>query len=161
MSKLNSEYRVSTLRNLSPGLLGSKTYSVVTATEINADVIGAEYFLLVQRPSATLHQGTIDLNMANFPAELERWTLSTALDEAQLQVDIETGNLLEGRANELNRPDLAYLSFEFKPTAVSLMSPWMGGIFDQQIRQIFQRTQSPKLRIYLSLLIPNSPNTWQ
>jgi hypothetical protein len=161
MIKSNSEYRVSTLRNLPPGLLGSETYSVVTATEINVELIRAEYFLLVQRPFATLHQGTIDLNMADFPAEQERWILSTALDEAQRQVDIETENLLERRANELNRTDLAYLPFEFKSAAVSLMSPWMRGLFEKEIRQILQQTKSPRLQVYLSLLIQNSPNTWQ
>lgn len=152
-----SEYRISALRKLPPGLLGSETYSIVTATEVNADLIRAEYFLLVQRPVAKLHFGTIDLNMKEFPQELERWDIPFALDEAQLQVEIEVGKLQENRANELNREDLAYLPFEFKSGGVSLMGPWMRGLFEPQIREILSLTRSPKLKIYLGFLVQNLP----
>ncbi len=163
MHNPKSEYRVSALRKLPPRLLGSETCSIVTATELNAELIKAEYFLIVQRPSPKLHWGTIDFNTTNFPIELEGWTLSTALDEAQAQVDVETGSLLESCAIELSRPDLAYLPFEFKSAGVSLLGPWMRGLFEDQIRQILQQTSSPKLRLYLSFLIQNSPDTskWQ
>jgi hypothetical protein len=157
MTKPNSEYKMSALRRLPPGLLGSETYSIVTATEVNADLIKAEYFLLVQRPAAALHHGTIELNLKNFPSELERWDTSFALDEAQLQVEIEVGNLLEARAAELNRDDLAYLPFEFKSSGVSLMGPWMRGLFESQIREILRQTESPKLKLYLGFLVQNSP----
>lgn len=161
MLKPKSEYRISALRNLPPALLGSETYSVVAATEINLDLILAEYFLLVQRPTAKLIQGTIELNMANFPEELEKWTISNAVDEAQRQIEIEVANLLEGRAEELNRQDLAYLPFEFKSTGVGLIGPWMRGQFQDQIRSILHQTRSPKLKIYLGYLARNLSNTQQ
>ena len=157
MTKPNSEYRISALRKLPAGLLGTETYSIVTATEVNADLIKAEYFLLVQRPTATLHRGTIELNMKNFPSDLERWDTSFALDEAQLQVEIEVGNLLEARATELNRVDLAYLPFEFKSSGVSLMGPWTRGLFESQIKDVLRQTESPKLKLYLGFLVQNSP----
>ena len=157
MTKPNSKYKISALRRLPPGLLGSETYSIVTATEVNADLIKAEYFLLVQRPTAALHHGTIELNLKNFPSELERWDTSFALDEAQLQVEIEVGNLLEARAAELNRDDLAYLPFEFKSSGVSLMGPWTRGLFQSEIIEILRQTESPKLKLYLGFLVQNSP----
>jgi hypothetical protein len=157
MTNPNSEYRISALRKLPPGLLGSETYSIVTATEVNADLIRAEYFLLVQRPVAALNFGTIDLNLKDFPLELERWDISFALDEAQLQVEIEVGKLQEARAAELNREELASLPFEFKSGGVSLMGPWMRGLFEPQIREVLRQTGSPKLRLYLGFIIQNSP----
>ena len=157
MSKTNSEYRFSALRKLPPGLLGSETYSIVTATEVKADLIKAEYYLLVQRPNIQMIHGMIELNMKNFPAELERWNISFALDEAQLQVEIEVGTLLEARATALNRVDLAYLPFEFKSAGVSLMSPWTRGLFGAQIIEILNKTESPKLKLYLGFLIQNTP----
>jgi len=157
MTKSNSEYKISALRRLPPGLLGSETYSIATATEVNADLIKAEYYLLVQRPTAALHQGTIALNLRNFPSELEKWDITFALDEAQLQVEIEAGILLEARAAELNREDLAYLPFEFKSSGVSLMGPLTRGLFETQIREILRQTESPKLKLYLGFLVQSLP----
>ncbi len=156
MIKPNSEFKISALRGLHPGLLG-KTYSIVTATEVNADLIKAEYFLLVQLPTAALHHRTFELNLKYSPPELERWDILSALNYAQPLVKIEVENLLEARADELNLEDLDFLEFEFKPNGVNLTSPWTSGLFDSQIREILRRTESPKLRWDLKLVVQNPP----
>lgn len=115
----------------------------------------AEYFLLVQRPTAAMHFGTIELNLKNFPLELERWDISVALDEAQRQVEIEVEKLQAARAAELNKEDLAYLPFEFKSGGATLMGPWMQGLFKPQILEILTQTESPKLKLYLNFLVQN------
>ena len=61
MIKSNSEYKISALCWLPQGGLLGKTYSIVTATEVGADLIKAEYFLLVQRPTAALHHDTFKI----------------------------------------------------------------------------------------------------
>lgn len=155
MIKPNSEYKISALCGLPPGLLG-KTYSIVTATEVNADLIKAEYFLLVQRPTAALHHDTFKLNL-NSPPELERLDILTALDEAQFQVETKVKNLLEARADELDSENLDFLPFEFKPNGVNLTSPWTSGLFDSQIKEILHRTESPKLKWCLELVVQNPP----
>ena len=148
----NSEYKISALCGLPPGLLG-KTYSIVTATEVNADLIKAEYFLLVQLPTAALHHRTCELNLKNSPPELERWDISSALDEAQFRVKIEVENLLEALAAALNREDSAYPQPEFKPSVNRLAGLWTSGLFDSQIREILRRTESPKLKQYLESVV--------
>lgn len=156
MIKPNSEYKISALRGLHPGLLG-KTYSIVTATEVDADLIKAEYFLLVQLPTAALHHRTCELNLKNSPPVLERWDISSALDEAQFRVKIEVENLLEALADELNGQELDFLPFEFKSNGVNLMSPWSSGLFHSQIREIMRRTESLKLKQHLESVVLSPP----
>ena len=153
MIKPNSEYKISALCWLPQGGLLGKTYSIVTATEVGADLIKAEYFLLVQRPTAALHHRTCELNLKNSPPELERWDISSALDYAQSHVKNEVENLLEARAPALNREDSAYPQPEFKPSGDGLTGLWMGGLFHFQIREILRRTESPKLKRYLEFVV--------
>lgn len=136
--------------------MGNETYSIVSATEVNADLIKAEYFILIQRPNSAVYCGAIEFKKKVFPVELEKWSISDALDKAQLQVKIEVENLLEARASELNRIDLAYLTFEFRSVGdSSLMGAWTRGLFESQIRDILSKTESPKLRLYLKCLVQN------
>lgn len=152
MIKSNSVYKISALCWLPQGGLLGKTYSIVTATEVGADLIKAEYFLLVQRPTAALHHDTFKINL-NSPSELERWDILSALDEAQSQVKREVQNLLEARAPALNREDSAYPQPEFKPSGDCLTGLWMRGLFHSQIREILRGTESPKLKRNLELVV--------
>lgn len=107
---------------------------------MNSDLIKAEYFLLVQRPTAALHHDTLELNL-NSPSELERWDISSVLDEAQFPVKREVENLLKSRAAALNREDFACPQPEFKPSGDGLPGLWMIGPFHSQIREIMRRTE--------------------
>lgn len=123
---------------------------------MDADLIKAEYFLLVQLPTAALHHDTFKLNL-NSPPELKRWDISSALDMAKFLVETKVKNLLEALADELNLEDLDFLPFDLKSNGVNLTSPWTSGMFDSEIREILRRTESPKLKRDLKSVVLSPP----
>lgn len=156
MNHQTSEYTISPILGLHPGIFG-ESYAITTATEIAANKYGIECFILTQRPKESLLVRSFDIDVSGIPAELETFDLAFATREALTQSKIEIGNLLETRASELTRPDLAYLNFELSGSKGSIVGPWVRGRFSSQIRQISGITQCPRLKFYLSLLFQNAP----
>ena len=115
-----------------------------------------EHFILTQRPSQALHVGNFDIFGGNFPPKLDVIDIDFAIAEAYRQAEIDLLLLLEQKAMELKRPDLAYLPFELEPRAGSLLSCWMRRRFTTQITDIKDSTKCPSLDFYLDLLKQNS-----
>lgn len=156
----NSEYRVLALRGLPPGLLGTQSFAVATATELRPGKFLAEYFVLTKRPTETVKSGAMTLDFASLPPDLGRFDLETTIDEARSQIEIETVLLLEKQATQANRPDLAYQAFTYTAGAASILSAWMHGNFIEQIKFIKETTRCSKLQVYLGFVLQNTLGDW-
>ena len=99
--------------------------------------------------------GNFDIG-GKIPPEAGEIDIDFAIDEALGQAEIDLSLMLEKRAAELNRPDLAYLPFELEERRGSLMSCWMRGCFAQQLTTIRNSTKCSSLAFYLELLQQNS-----
>lgn len=146
-----SEYAIYTLRGLPAGVFG-EAYAIVTGTEVAHGEYRAEYFILTQRPSESLHMGTFDISGNSFPVELGTVDTTFVQAEAKQQVDIDLLLLLEKRATELGRPDVAYLPFELEQHPSPLIGCWMRGCFTKQLMTVKDATKCPELVRYLNLL---------
>lgn len=155
MTDKNSKYVVHMLRRLPTGIFG-ETYAIATGTEIAPGEYRAEHFILTQRPSEALHVGNFHIFGGKLPPELGVIDIDFAIAEAYRQAEIDLLLLLEKRAMELERPDLAYLPFDLEPRPGSLLSCWMRGLFTTQITAIKDSTKCPSLAFYLGLLQQNS-----
>lgn len=156
MTNSSAKYVVYMLRLLPPGIFG-EAYAICTGTESSPGQYRAEHFILMQRPSEALHIGTpIVFDSSKFPAELGAIDIDFAITEANRQAEIDLQLLLEKRATELQRPDLAYLPFDLQPRPGSLLSCWMRGRFNEQLNAINRSTKCPSLQSYLGLLQQNS-----
>jgi hypothetical protein len=137
--------------NLPAGVFG-EAYAIVTGTEVAQGEYRAEHFILTQRPSEALHMGAVDISGNSFPTELGIVDTDFALAEAYRQVEIDLLLLLEKRATELGRPDLAYLPFELEQRPSPFVGCWMRGRFTNQLMAVKDATKCPSLARYLSLL---------
>lgn len=155
MNNNSSKYVVYMLRPPQPVIFG-ETYAICTGTEISPGKYRAEYFILMQRPTETLHIGPpIIFDGQTFPPGLDAIDMNFAIDEANRQAEIDLLQLLESRAAELQRPELAYLPLGLEPRPSSLMGCWMRGLFSKQIPAIIESTKCPQLAFYLRLLKQN------
>lgn len=131
--------------------------AIAAATEVSHLRYLVEYHVLTFLPQEKVISGTIDFNLTGLPSEHVEFDLQSALEEARAQIEIETASVLEMRALEVKREDLAYLPFTYAPDVVSLFGTWMRGDFVEQIRAVATTTQCPKLRLYLSLVTQKNP----
>lgn len=151
MTEETSKYTIYTVRQLPAGMFG-ETYVVVTGTQISPEEYFAEHFILTQRPIEALHNGTVEILGKSFPEELGRVDINFALAEAYRQAEIDLLLLVEQRATELARPDLAYLPFDLRECASPFVGCWMRRRFSAQLMAIKDATKCPSLVRYLSLL---------
>lgn len=151
MTDKTFEYTIYTLRGLPAGVFG-EAYAIVTGTEVAQGEYRAEYFILTQRPTESLHMGAFDISGNSFPAELGTVDTIFVQTEARQQVDIDLHLLLEKRATELGRPDVAYLPFELEQRSSPFVGCWMRGCFTNQLMTVKDATKCPELARYLSLL---------
>ena len=101
----NSKYEIFQLGGLPPGVFG-ETYAIATAVAKPGKTYKGEYFLLTQRPTPSLNQGTLAVNASNVPPELLSIDLDFIIRESQQQAEVRLIDLLYQRAEALNRPDL-------------------------------------------------------
>lgn len=149
MSK--ASYVVYSVRGLPAGVWG-ESYVVVTAFESAPDELKSEFFLMTKRPTEALHSGAVTIKVSPLPEELGKIDLEFALQEGVRQVELSMTDLLERRAVELSRPDLAYLQFELKPTSSeNLLGCWMRGQFNAQLKDMQGSTRCQPLKSYLGL----------
>lgn len=151
MTEEISKFAIYTLRQLPAGMFG-ETYVVVTGTEMAPGEYFAEHFILTQRPAEALQQGSVAISGKSFPEELGRVDFDFVLAEAYRQAEIDLLWLVEKRATELARPDLAYLPFDLKSCASPFVGCWMRGCFTAQLMVIKGATKCPSLTRYLDLL---------
>lgn len=146
-----SKYVIYMLHRLSPGIFG-ETYVIVTGTEVSPGEYRAEHFILTQRPNETFRMGAFDISGDSFPAELGSIDTEFAIAEAYRQAEIDLQLMLEERATELGRPDLAYIPFELEQQPNSFVSCWMRGRYNKELMAVKDATMCPSLARYLSLL---------
>lgn len=151
MTDKTCEYTIYTLRGLPAGVFG-EAYAIVTGTEVAQGEYRAEYFILTQRPSESLHMGAFDISGNSFPAELGTVDTIFVQAEAKQQIDMDILLLLEKRATELGRPDVVYLPFELEQRSSPFVGCWMRGCFMKQLMAVKDATKCPELARYLSLL---------
>jgi hypothetical protein len=145
------KYSVFSIRGLPAGVWG-ESYAVITAFESAPNELTAEFFIMTKRPKEALHSGSLKIAVSPLPPELGKIDIEFALQEGLRQTEISLINLLETRATELSRPDVAYLQFELKSTPSGyLLSCWMRGQFNSQLKEIQTRTQCRSLAQYLGL----------
>lgn len=151
MTDKTPEYSIYMLRGLPAGVFG-ETYAIVTGTEVAQGEYRAEYFILTQRPIESMKMGAFDIDGNLFPAELGTVDTNFAQAEAYRQAEMDLYLLLEMRASELGRPDVAYLPFELEQRPSPFVGCWMRGCFMKQLMTVKDATKCPSLARYLNLL---------
>jgi hypothetical protein len=152
MTTASSKFSVYSIRGLPAGVWG-ESYAVVAAFESAPNELTTEYFLMTKRPKEALNSGAFKVAVSPLPPELGKIDLEFALQEGLFQMELSLMDLLEARAAELSRPDVAYLQFELKSTNTgNLLGCWMRGQFNSQLKEIQAKTQCRPLAQYLGLL---------
>lgn len=145
------KYSVYAIRGLPAGVFG-ESYVVVASANTSAGIYNAEYYILTQRPQESLRSGSLRISASGFPEELVTVDADFAIGEGLRQAEIDMFELLESRASELNRPDVALLQF----TLQSCQSPFVGcrmrGRFIQQLTDIGEATKCQTLSSYIRIL---------
>jgi hypothetical protein len=151
MNKSDCDYTIYRISGLPAGVFG-EAYVVCAAYSRPNDVVRGEWYILTQRPTEELHHGMIDVSGKGLPPELGVVDVNFAAAEALSQARVDLLDLLEKRAKQVNREDIAYLPFDFKNAQSPLLGCWMRGRFTSQLTKIKDITGAPDLHKYLSLL---------
>lgn len=151
LKNIEQGYSVYMVGGIPPGVFG-EAYAICTATDLPNAVFRCEWFLLTQRPTESLHSGVVDISSTGVPKELGEIDLGFAMNEALAQARFDIFSLLEKRAQQVNREEIAYLPFELKRTPTPLLGCWMRGLYTNELRQMKLQTASYQLRTYLGLL---------
>lgn len=151
MTDETSKYIAYSLHRLPTGIFG-EAYVIVTGSEVNQGEYRAEHFILTQRPNEALRMDALDISFPSFPEELGSLDVEYVINEARRQAEMSLQLMLEDRAIELNRNDLAYLPFELEQRPNSLLSCWMRGLYTSELMAIKDNTNCPPLSRYLNLL---------
>lgn len=151
MSNTTCKHTVHMVRGLPAGIFG-EAYVVVTGIEMAPNRYRTEQFILLQRPVEALHMEAFEINGGTFPAELGTVDVDFAMEEGLMHAESLVSQLLEQRANELGRPDLAMLRVDL----VSRPSPFVGckmrGCFVDQMTAVKNATKCRSFSNYLGLL---------
>ena len=146
-----SKFSVYSIRGLPAGVWG-ESYAIVAAFESAPNELTTEFFVITKRPKEALNSGNLKIAVSPLPPELGKIDLDFALQEGLQQTELLLMDMLEARASELSRPDVAYLQFELKPTNTGvLLGCWMRGQFNSQLKEVQAKTQCPPLARYLGL----------
>ncbi|WP_148895497.1 hypothetical protein [Geothermobacter ehrlichii] len=133
-----------TLRGL-PNTIFGETYVVVSATSVNEEAFYVEYYILTQRPQESLLFDSIKIVISDITQDLGAADASSAIEEGLRQAEIAIYDLLEKRARDLNRPEIAIIPFELQ----SCQAPFVGcryrGRFVEQIANIGTNTKCKSL----------------
>ena len=144
-----SRFSVYSIRGLPAGVWG-ESYAVVAAFESAPNELTTEFFVMTKRPKEALNSGALKIAVSPLPPELGKIDIEFALQEGLRQTELSLMDLLEARAAELSRPDVAYLQFELKPTNTGdLLGCWMRGQFNSQLKEVQAKTQCRPLAQYL------------
>lgn len=111
----SSRFSVYSIRELPAGVWG-ESYAIVTAFESGSKELTTECFLITKRPKEDMHSCALPIEVSPIPVELGTIDLDFALQEGLREADLLLMNVLEARATELDRPDVAHFRYELKPT---------------------------------------------
>ena len=87
MHQNTSEYTISPVRGLHPGIFG-ESYAITTATEIATSVFKIEWFILTQRPVESVLMRSFDIDVSGMSEGLGTFDLAFATREAITQSEI-------------------------------------------------------------------------
>ncbi len=147
-----SKFSVYSIRGL-PVRVWGESYAVVAAFESAPTELITEYFVMTKRPKESLNSDALKIAVSPLPPELGKIDIEFALREGLRQTERLLMDLLEVRADELSRPDVAYLPFELKPTNTGdLLGCWMRGQFNSQLKEVQAKTKCRPLALYLGFL---------
>ena len=151
MTEDTSKYSVYVLRGLPAGVFG-EAYVVVASANVSAGIYRAEHYILTQRPQESLQSGALRITTTDLPAELGVVDTDFVIREGLRQAEIDIFELLEKRAIELNRPDIALLPFKLQECHSPFVGCRMRGRFLQQLADICEATKCQSFSRYMSLL---------
>lgn len=151
MKKQNSERIIYQICGTSQSIFG-EAYVIVTALENAPGIFRSEQFILIQRPIESLYMDTFLVNGNSFPPEIAHVDIEFVLNEGKIHAETLVGNILELRASEIGRPDLAFTQFNLLNRNTSLVGCKMRGRFVKQFTEIKEKTKCSSLELYLSLL---------
>lgn len=151
MTETTSKYTVYMMRGLPAGVFG-EAYVVVASANVSTGIYRAEYYILTQRPQESLRSGALGITANDLPAELGIVDADFAIGEGLRQAEINIFEMLDNRAIELNRPDVAHLSFDLQKCQNPFVGCRMRGRFLQQLADIGTSTKCPSLSRYMGLL---------
>lgn len=149
MSNPTSMYTTYMVKGLPAGVFG-EAYVVVAGAEVMPATYRAEYCILMQKPVESMNVGGFDIATATFPPELGPIDAEFVCEESLRQAEIHLLELLETRAAELGRPEVAHLHFELKECTTPLLGCWMRGRFTKQLIELNGKVQCQPLRTYLT-----------
>jgi hypothetical protein len=135
MAENTDKYCVYTLRGLPAGVFG-EAYIVVASANVSTGIYRAEHYILTQRPQESLRSGALRINATDLPTDLGVVDADFAIGEGYRQAEIDIFELLEKRAIELNRADVALLPFKLKPCQSPFVGCRMRGRFLQQLADV-------------------------
>ena len=139
------------VQGLSASIFG-EAYVVVNAIESSPGLFRREQFILTQRPTEAIKIDAFEINGRALPEELGKIDLDFVLDEGKTHAEDLVSLLLEHRANELGRPDLALVRFELSERPISFVGCKMRGRFVEQLTKMKETTKCVAFSFYLSLL---------
>lgn len=151
MTDTINKYTVYMLRGLPAGVFG-EAYVVVANANVSAGICRSEHYILTQRPQESMRSGALRISVNDLPAELGTVDADFAIGEGLRQAEIDIFELLEKRAIELNRPDVALFPFDLKECQNPFVGCRMRGRFLQQLSEIGNSTKCQSLSRYMSLL---------
>ncbi|MRV70672.1 hypothetical protein GJ700_02930 [Duganella sp. FT92W] len=151
MKDTDSKRLVFTLQGLPTGVFG-ETYVVVTGVELAPKHYLTEQFIFTQRPDEALDADSLEIDGRTLPDELETVDLDYVLREGVTQANANVLRMLERRASDLERPELAYGRYELVPRPSPFVGCKMRGRFVPQLSEMKAKTQCPSFSRYLRLL---------
>jgi len=150
----HSEYTVYSIRGLSAGVFGDSY--VVIAGEDNDDIVNIEWHILTKKPEETLISKYFSISPKNFPPEVIEEIGSPyqyGASQAKLYAELNLLELLEDRAKELGRPDIAsmYPRLELIDKTTMFVRSAVSGSHFKSVKQIHEKTMCGELKRKLSL----------
>ncbi|MDN2713663.1 hypothetical protein [Janthinobacterium sp. SUN120] len=151
MNKQNSKRIIYYLGGLPAGVFG-ESYVVLTAIEISTGLYRCEQFILTQRPTESLQIDHFEIDCNRMPPELGEFDIDFALDEGKQHAELLVSELLEHRANNLGRAELALSSFQLSDRHSTFVGCRMRGVFVKQLSEMRAATKCTAFSSYLGLV---------
>lgn len=143
---------VFSVRGLPPGLLG-ESYVLISVWKPSDALWKAESHLLTKRPSERRISSTVEFDISEYPAELPAMDEAAMEQEALRQAEMDLIEELERRAAAENKPEIAWQAYRLERSNVSSVSLWVNNTYPNVLAEIANKTESPKLRLHLKLVM--------
>jgi hypothetical protein len=114
----------------------------------------AEYYVLTTRADPALLMGKLSTHFGEIVPELGSFSEDDVHAEARDQALADLSDLLEKRAGELGRPDIAFVQLQARPIeARPLLGAWMRNKWHREITWLAAGADNKKLARYCQLIV--------